>query len=323
MKASYVPALRRGLALLDALARRPEPTSATCLAADVGLPRSTTYHLLNELVRAGFVTHCSVKNRYGLGPTALNVGVRHLRHTGRSVQVLVTSDSAGAYGVLCAAGEEGDVARKDAVDLLTAELGRQWRAKTNPAGATVLDLVQAWRQEPRNQQLLDVLGSVSESERAELVDGQDYALGQLLGYLRTGELRLVRVALGDTAAKRRPSPHSLRVVRPEDCKVHVAVDDRPFLKFESGFSSYTAQRLWSAEPKQPRPLTTPSTIPLECGPVSPMTTLEHVWGQTAVARWVEGSAELVVLVTHPPGTILRQQHAHQLLDLLQNTSGAL
>lgn len=323
MKASHVPALRRGLALLDALARRPEPTTATCLAAVVGLPRSTTYHLLNELKRAGFVAHCSEKNRYWLGPTALNVGVRHLRHTGRSVQVLVASDSAGAYGVLCPAGEEDHVARKDAVDLFTAELGRQWRAKTNPAGAAVLDLVQAWRQEPRNQRLFNILGAVSEGAETELVDGQDYALGQLLGYLRTGELRLVRVDLGDTAATRRPSPHALRHVRPEDCKVYVAVDDSAFVRFEPGFSSYTAQRLWPVEPEQPRPLTTPFTIPLECGPVSPMTTLEHIWGQTAVARWVEGSAELVVLVTHPPGAILRQQHAHQLLGLLQPASEVL
>ncbi|MEU7480539.1 helix-turn-helix domain-containing protein [Lentzea sp. NPDC042327] len=319
---SNVPALRRGLAILIALARRPEPVSAMCLATATGLPRSTTYHSLNELLGAGFVMPCT-ENRYGLGPAALEVGVQHLRHTGHSVQVLVTSGSDGAYDVLCATAEKNHLARKDAADLLTAELGRHWRAKTNPAGATVLDLVRAWRHEPRNKWLCDVLGHIPNDAEAELVDGHAYALGQLLGYLRTGELRLVRAELAGSATGRRPSPYALRGVRPRDCKVHVAADKTAFVRFEPGSNRYTTQRLWSVEPEQPRALTTPSMIPLACGPISPMTTLEHIWTQTAVARWVEGSAELVVPVTHPPGAILQQQHATQLIELLQPASGVL
>ena len=52
-----VPAARQALALLQALARQPGPVPAAALARDLGLPRSTTYHLLAELIAAGFVVH--------------------------------------------------------------------------------------------------------------------------------------------------------------------------------------------------------------------------------------------------------------------------
>lgn len=315
MKSTNVPALRRGLEVLGALASRPGPAGAVAIARQLDLPRSTTFHLLNELRRARFVEHFPEKQSYGLGPAALQVGLQHLLQTGRNVQVLVASSSGGEYDVLCTAGEEDRVAFKGADDLLTVELGRQWRQ--SPDGATVLDLVRAWRREPRNQQLLSVLGDVEEDAEQLLIDGQDHALGQLLGYLGAGELRLVRVELASGAAVKSPRVQALRSVRPDDCTVHVDVDGGAFLKFEGGFSRYTAQRLWSEEPLQPRTLLTPSTIPLACGDVRPMTTLGHVRAQTAVARWTPGSSELVVLVTHPPGTMLRQQHPRQLLELLQ------
>ncbi len=44
-----VPAARQALALLQALARQAVPVPAAALARDLGLPRSTTYHLLAEL----------------------------------------------------------------------------------------------------------------------------------------------------------------------------------------------------------------------------------------------------------------------------------
>jgi DNA-binding IscR family transcriptional regulator len=46
-----VPAARHALALLQALARQPGPVPAAALARDLGLPRSTTDHLLAELPR--------------------------------------------------------------------------------------------------------------------------------------------------------------------------------------------------------------------------------------------------------------------------------
>jgi DNA-binding IclR family transcriptional regulator len=76
---SDVPALRRGLAVLRLIAGRPGPVSAATVARELGLPRSTTYHLLTELTEAGFVTHLPEERRYGLGVTAFEVGSAYLR----------------------------------------------------------------------------------------------------------------------------------------------------------------------------------------------------------------------------------------------------
>jgi DNA-binding IclR family transcriptional regulator len=77
---SDVPALRRGLALLRLLATRAGPLSAAAVARELGLPRSTTYHLLGELAAAGFVTHLPEERRYGLGVAAFELGSAYLRH---------------------------------------------------------------------------------------------------------------------------------------------------------------------------------------------------------------------------------------------------
>jgi DNA-binding IclR family transcriptional regulator len=69
-----VPAARHTLALLQALARQPGPVPAAVLARELGLPRSTTYHLLAELIAAGFVVHLPEERRYGLGVSAFEVG---------------------------------------------------------------------------------------------------------------------------------------------------------------------------------------------------------------------------------------------------------
>jgi DNA-binding IclR family transcriptional regulator len=74
-----VPAARQALALLQALARQPGPVPAAALARDLGLPRSTTYHLLAELIAAGFVVHLPEERRYGLGVTAFEIGSAYLR----------------------------------------------------------------------------------------------------------------------------------------------------------------------------------------------------------------------------------------------------
>jgi DNA-binding IclR family transcriptional regulator len=74
-----VPAARQVLALLDALARQPGPVPAAVLVRDLGLPRSTVYHLLGELVRAGLAVHLPEERRYGLGVHALELGTDYLR----------------------------------------------------------------------------------------------------------------------------------------------------------------------------------------------------------------------------------------------------
>jgi DNA-binding IclR family transcriptional regulator len=71
---SRVPAAEQTLRILTHLARHAGPLPAARIAADLGLPRSTTYHLLTVLADAGFVVHLPEERRYGLGVTAFEVG---------------------------------------------------------------------------------------------------------------------------------------------------------------------------------------------------------------------------------------------------------
>ncbi|WP_216903253.1 IclR family transcriptional regulator, partial [Nocardia alni] len=77
---SEIPALRRGLQVLDLLARHAGPIPAAAVARELGLPRSTIYHLLNELQAAGYVTHIPGERTYGLGIAAFELGSAYLRH---------------------------------------------------------------------------------------------------------------------------------------------------------------------------------------------------------------------------------------------------
>ena len=74
-----VPAARQVLAVLAALARQPGPVPAATLVRELGLPRSTVYHLLGELTAAGLAVHLPEERRYGLGLTALELGSAYLR----------------------------------------------------------------------------------------------------------------------------------------------------------------------------------------------------------------------------------------------------
>jgi DNA-binding IclR family transcriptional regulator len=83
-----VPALRRGLAVLTLLASRPGPISASAVARELGLARSSVYELLSELTAAGFATHLPGQRRFGLGPAAFEIGRAYLR--GQPLEQLAT-----------------------------------------------------------------------------------------------------------------------------------------------------------------------------------------------------------------------------------------
>src|SRR6476661_9115755 len=74
-----VPGARHALGLLQALARQPGPVPAATLARELELPRSSTYHLLTELIDAGFVVHLPEERRYGLGVAAFEIGSAYSR----------------------------------------------------------------------------------------------------------------------------------------------------------------------------------------------------------------------------------------------------
>lgn len=78
-RSSSVPAARSAMQLLQALAREAGPVPAAALARTLDLPRSTTYHLLAELERAGFVVHLPEQRRWGLGVSAFELGSAYSR----------------------------------------------------------------------------------------------------------------------------------------------------------------------------------------------------------------------------------------------------
>ena len=75
-----VPAASRTLAVLQALGRIGQPTTASTLAQKVGIPRSSIYQLLEVLEAEGFVIHFEDESRWGLGVAAFELGSAYLRH---------------------------------------------------------------------------------------------------------------------------------------------------------------------------------------------------------------------------------------------------
>lgn len=74
------PAATRALSALRLLAAAPGPVTAAALGRQLGIPRSSTYHLLAAMSAAGFVTHYPEEERWGLGVGAFEIGAAYLRH---------------------------------------------------------------------------------------------------------------------------------------------------------------------------------------------------------------------------------------------------
>ena len=74
------PAATRALSALRLLAAAPGPVTAVALGRQLGIPRSSTYHLLAAMSAAGFVTHYPEEERWGLGVGAFEIGAAYLRH---------------------------------------------------------------------------------------------------------------------------------------------------------------------------------------------------------------------------------------------------
>ncbi len=69
------------LAILKLLARHASPLPASAIARDLGLPRSSVYHLLAILRAEGFVAHLAEEHRYGLGVSTFELGSAYARQT--------------------------------------------------------------------------------------------------------------------------------------------------------------------------------------------------------------------------------------------------
>ncbi|MGD6748972.1 IclR family transcriptional regulator [Streptomyces sp. BH105] len=77
---SASPAVGRALDILLYLAGRPGLVQAATLARDLGIPRSSAYHVLTVLAGRGFVTYVPSEQAYGLGVSSFEVGSAYLRH---------------------------------------------------------------------------------------------------------------------------------------------------------------------------------------------------------------------------------------------------
>jgi len=73
------PAAGHALDVLTLLGRHVAPMPASAIARDLGLPRSTVYHLLAVLADRGFVVHLRDRRRYGLGTAAFELGSAYSR----------------------------------------------------------------------------------------------------------------------------------------------------------------------------------------------------------------------------------------------------
>jgi DNA-binding IclR family transcriptional regulator len=69
----------RALSILLLLAGRARPTAAATIARELGLPRSTTYHLLKVMGRYNFVAYYPDERSWGLGTAAFELGSAYLR----------------------------------------------------------------------------------------------------------------------------------------------------------------------------------------------------------------------------------------------------
>jgi DNA-binding IclR family transcriptional regulator len=79
MSSVNAPAAGHALAILTLLARSATPVPAATIARELGLPRSTTYHLLTVLVEQGYAVHLPEERRYGLGVAAFELGSAYTR----------------------------------------------------------------------------------------------------------------------------------------------------------------------------------------------------------------------------------------------------
>ncbi|WP_040161758.1 IclR family transcriptional regulator [Nigerium massiliense] len=89
-ESSASPAVGRALDVLTYLAERTGTVPAATLARDLGLPRSSLYHLLTALTERGFVLHVPEARGYALGAAAYRLassftGHEQLERTARPV----------------------------------------------------------------------------------------------------------------------------------------------------------------------------------------------------------------------------------------------
>lgn len=109
--ASKVPAATQTLQILALLSDIEVPISAARIHAELGIPRSTTYHLLSVMRDAGFVTYLPETRTYGLGVAAYSMACAYttqqplVRATARHAKELARAVGGSAHVGKLVSGE--------------------------------------------------------------------------------------------------------------------------------------------------------------------------------------------------------------------------
>lgn len=77
---STSPAVGRALDILTLLASHAGSVPVATLIRELGLPRSSAYHILTVLTERGFVTYVPEARAYALGPSAFRLGSAYDQH---------------------------------------------------------------------------------------------------------------------------------------------------------------------------------------------------------------------------------------------------
>jgi DNA-binding IclR family transcriptional regulator len=95
---SRVKSAERVLAVLDLLGRRAAPLPTSAISAELNLPKSTTHHLLNVMLRQRYVAYWPDRRVWSLGVAAFEIGAAylrtgHLQHEGQRHLTRLTLDT--------------------------------------------------------------------------------------------------------------------------------------------------------------------------------------------------------------------------------------
>lgn len=144
---SKVPAATHTLAILRLLMTTDAPISAARIAAQLQLPRSTTYQLLKVMVDAGFVMHLKSHRTYGLGAAAYSLAQAYstqqplVRASTRHAQVLAKLAGGSAHVSRLSSGMEVLYVLEErsaaAVSLIT-DVGVRLAAERTASGRAML-----------------------------------------------------------------------------------------------------------------------------------------------------------------------------------------
>ena len=123
MNSPQVPAARHTLDILRLLSTIDVPISAARIHRELGIPRSTTYHLLAEMVEAGFVVHLAGERTYGLGLAAYSMASAYTTQ-----QPLVRLSHKHLEKIASFAGGSGHLSRLSATEIVYLQETRAARA---------------------------------------------------------------------------------------------------------------------------------------------------------------------------------------------------